>query len=179
MELVIAISGLHGTGKSVYARNIAKEFRLRYISAGELFRKIAMERKLSLAELSLEATKDDEIDRLLDKRTREEIKKGKIVIEGLLAGWMAMEHTALKIYLKAPNEIRISRIASRDSTSYTDAEKATLFREQNERKRFKRIYDIDIDNLTIYDLVLNTALMSIESNIKIIKSMIKEYLKFV
>lgn len=177
MGLVIAISGLHGTGKSVYARNIAKEFRLRYISAGELFRQIAMERKLSLAELSLEATKDDGIDRLLDKRTREEIKKGKIVVEGLLAGWIAMEHTALKIYLKAPNEIRISRIASRDSISYTEAEKTTLFREQNERKRFKRIYDIDIDNLTIYDLILNTALMPIESNIKIIKSMIKEYLK--
>ena len=39
MALAITISGLHGTGKSTYAKRIAEAFRLRYVSAGEFFRR--------------------------------------------------------------------------------------------------------------------------------------------
>ena len=41
MPLVVTISGLHGSGKSTYAKALAEEFRLRYVSAGQLFRDIA------------------------------------------------------------------------------------------------------------------------------------------
>ena len=177
MGLVIAISGLHGTGKSTYAKNIAKEFGLRHVSAGELFRQIAAERKLSLAELSREAEKNDEVDRLLDERTRREIEKGDLVVDGLLAGWIAREYSALKIYLSAPYEVRISRIASRDGISYAEAERVTSLRERIERRRFKRLYGVEIADLSIYDLVLNTSLLSIKSNTAIIKSFVRAYIK--
>lgn len=177
MNLVIAISGLHGTGKSTYARKIAEELGLHHVSAGELFRQIAAERNLSLSELSHEAEKKDEFDRLLDERTKKEIEKGEVVVDGLLAGWMARGHDALKVYLSAPYEVRIGRIASRDGLSYAEAEKATALRESIERRRFKKLYGIDIDDLSIYDLVLNTGLLSIESNIEVIKSFVSGYVK--
>ena len=37
MKLTITLSGFHGTGKSTYARIIAKNLNLRHISAGGLF----------------------------------------------------------------------------------------------------------------------------------------------
>lgn len=177
MGLAIVICGLHGTGKSTYARRIAEAFGLRHISAGELFRQMAAERKLSLTELSREAEKNDAIDRLLDERTEKEIEKGGVVVDALLAGWMARGRGALKVYLSAPFEIRIHRIASRDGISYAEAEKVTLLRERIERRRFKRLYGIEIDDLSIYDLVLNTGLLPIEFNIDVIKAFVGGYIR--
>ena len=177
MSITITISGLHGTGKSTYARKIAEEFKLRYISAGELFRQIAAKKELSLVELSCEAEQNAEFDRLLDERSRKEIRKGCVVIDGLLAGWVSRGCAALKVYLSTPYRIRIGRIACRDGMSYVDAEKATVIRERIERRRFKRLYGIDICDLSIYDLVLNTGLMPIEQNIDVIKSFVSGYIK--
>lgn len=177
MDLTITFSGLHGTGKSACAKQIALEFGLRYLSAGAIFRQIAAEQKCSLIEFSQEAVKNNTIDRLLDDRIKNEIAKGQVVVDGLLAGWMAMGHVSLKIYLTTPYKTRISRISFRDKISYNEAEKTTLIRERIERRRFKRLYGIDIDNLTIYDLILNTGLMPIESNIEIIKSYVRKYIE--
>ena len=177
MDLVVGISGLHGTGKSTYAKRVAKAFGLRHISAGEFFRQIAVERGLSLSELSREAEKNDTIDRLLDERTEREIKKGRVVLDTLLAGWMSGGDVILRIYLSAPFETRIKRIASRDGVTYAEAERTTNFRENIERRRFKKLYGIDIDDLSIYDLVLNTGLMPIEFNIEIVTTFVRGYLK--
>ncbi|MFH0896792.1 MAG: cytidylate kinase family protein [Candidatus Bathyarchaeota archaeon] len=177
MDLTVAINGLHGTGKSTYAKSVAQVFRLHHISAGEIFRQIASERKLSLTELSREAEKNEAIDRLIDDRTERELERGGVVVDALLAGWMARGHTALKIYLSAPFETRINRIASRDGLSYAEAEQATIVRERIERRRFKKLYGIDIDDLSIYDLILNTGLMPIEFNIEVIKTFVGGYIK--
>ena len=176
-NLVLTISGLHGTGKSTYARRIAEEFNLRHISAGELFRQIAAERKLSIAELSCEAEKNISVDVLLDERTRAEIRSGRVVVDGLLTGWMSRGFIALKIYLTTSYRIRIARIALRDGVSYAKAEKSTVLRESIEKRRFKSLYGIDIYDLSIYDLVLNTGLISIEHNVEIVKSFIEVYVR--
>lgn len=177
MSVVIALSGLHGTGKSTYARNIAKEFNLRHISAGELFRQIAFEKNLSLAELSSEAEKNPEIDRLLDERTRMEIEKGNLVVDGILSCWIARDYSALKIYFSTPYAERISRIASRDKVPYDDAEKVTSLREEVEQRRLKKLYNIDIFDLSIYDLVLNTSLFPIELNTSMLNNFVREYIR--
>jgi len=40
-KIVIAISGLPGSGKSTYAKLLANHFNLRFISVGDLFRRLA------------------------------------------------------------------------------------------------------------------------------------------
>jgi cytidylate kinase len=51
-DVVIAIGGPAGSGKTTYARHIAEKMGLRYVSAGIFFRKIAEEKGLSLIELN-------------------------------------------------------------------------------------------------------------------------------
>jgi cytidylate kinase len=178
MKLAVAISGLHGTGKTTYAKYFAREYKLRHVSAGELFRQIARERSLSLTELTLAAEQNKEIDQLLDKRIKKELVTGNVVVDGLLAGWMATGTPSLKIYLSAFNVARISRIASRDGLSQSEAERITIHREQVEKRRFKKLYNIDVDSLLIYDLVLNTCVLPLESNIEVIKSFINGYINY-
>ncbi len=175
MGLVITISGLHGTGKSTYARIISESLNLRHVSAGELFRQIALEKRLSVSELSEIASKDRGVDDLVDEHTRREARQGDVVLDGLLTGWMAREEADLKIFLTASERVRVERIANRDGTSYSAARKATLLRERLERRRFKKFYGINIDDTSIYDLVLNTALLPLEDNAKILERFIREY----
>jgi len=174
-DLVIIISGLHGTGKSTYAKMLSNEFGIRHVSSGELFRKIAEEKGTSVERLTKMAEKDKEIDCLIDERTKKEAEKGSVVIDGLLAGWFAKPYADIKIYLKSPDEDRIRRIAKRDGVPYEEAERETSFRENAERKRFKKFYGINLDDTSIYDYVINTSLMTLESNLRCLKMFVQEY----
>jgi len=174
---VITIGGLHGTGKSTYARILARIYGLKHISAGNLFRQTAKDKGLTLRELSHAAKDNSQIDKYVDDKVREEASKGSTVIDGILSAQMAGDRSPLKIFLLAPDNVRFKRIASRDKMSFEGARKATFEREKIERQRFRDHYEIDIDDLTIYDIVINTGLLSVNSNIKILTRAIEEFVK--
>ena len=177
MNLVITVGGLHGTGKSTYAKLLAEDLRLRHISAGELFRALAKEKKITLNEMNKLTDINPEIDHQIDQRIKEEAEKGNIILDGQLAAWMAGDKTALKILLIAPKEVRLKRIAERDSISLEEAEKRTLYREQIEKERYKRYYKIDISDPSIYDLIVDTNLYPFDEMKKIIKKIVGDYIK--
>ena len=176
MGLVVTIGGPHGTGKSTYAKMIARQFKLRYVSAGQLFRDLAKEKSVSLEELSKQAASSPDIDRMIDERSATEAEKGDAVIEGQLAAWMAKDLAQVRIYLKASDEERIARIASRDHLNYNVARRQTLEREQIQRERYKRYYGINIDDLSLYNVVIDTGSRSVESTSAELMSKIQEIL---
>lgn len=176
MGLVVTIGGPHGTGKSTYAKMVANELRLRYVSAGLLFRDLAREKGISLEKLSKQAAKAPEIDNLIDGRSAAEAAKGNVVIEGQLAAWMAKDLAQVRVYLNAPDEVRIARIARRDHVDYEAARKQTMERERIQRDRYKRYYGIDIDDMSLYNIVIDTGNRSIESVGAELMSRIKQVL---
>ena len=176
MGLVITVSGLHGSGKSTYGRHIATEFGLRHISAGELFRQIAQEKGCDLEQLGIVASRDHSIDRLVDERTKQEAVKRDVVIDGQLAGWMARDLADLKLFFTAPESVRIERMAKRDGETYDAKEQETVNRARIERERYREIYGVDIGDLSIYDLIMDTSLLSLDENINILKNVIADYL---
>ncbi len=168
MKRVITIGGLHGTGKSSAADNISKLFNLRRVSAGGIFRQLAAERGMTLEEFSRTAEEDENIDRELDGRIKEEAAKGNAMLDGQLAAWMAGEYADLKILLTAPLRTRVKRIAARDDVSYEDALHETETREMIERARYKEFYNYDVADLSIYDLVINTEKYNLDGVTSII-----------
>src|SRR5208282_2368755 len=85
--LIITVSGPHGSGKSTYAKAIAESLDLRYVCAGAIFRQMAKERGMSLEDFGVLAAKDQQIDVLIDERTRREAEAGRVVIDAQLAAW--------------------------------------------------------------------------------------------
>lgn len=174
---VIIFGGLHGVGKSTYARIISEKFKLEYVSTGTMFRKLASEKGLSLTELSQLASKDPSIDKIIDEMSKEKILEGNVVFDSLLAPFLAKDVESFKIYLFAPIEVRISRIANRDSKSNEQSWNETIFREKLEIKRFKEYYGFDLNDTSFYNLMLDTSLFDIEGNIKILESAVGVYLE--
>ncbi len=171
--MIITISGLIGSGKTTVAKAIAKRYNLRHISAGEAFRELAKERGLDLLEFSKLAEKDKNIDIELDKKIVELAKAGNAVIDGRLSGWL-IKDADLRVFLKAPLEVRAERVCKRENKEYDKALKEIIEREKSEAKRYKEIYGIDIKNLEIYDIVLNTALWKAEDVVEIIATAIEK-----
>ncbi len=173
-ELVITVSGYHGSGRSTHATRLAETFDLRYVSSGTIFRQLAKERGMDLEEMSRLTEEDSEIDRKIDERAKEESRKPGVVIDATLAGWMA-EGPDIRIFLLTSFEERIRRIADREDISFEEAENETVAREESEKDRFRIYYDVKIEDLSIYDVVLNTELFEVDATARILKSVVEEY----
>jgi len=166
--MIITVSGPHGIGKSTYAARLAKALRIRHVSAGLLFRRIAKEKNHSLEELGSKALEDSTIDKIVDERSIKEAEKGKVVIDGQLAGWVLKDKADLRICLTAPENIRLERIARRDKVDIEIARGQTEQRESVQRERYVRHYGFHVDDKSIYHLVLDTSLGSIDDTAKVL-----------
>ncbi|MBO3770103.1 MAG: AAA family ATPase [Thermoproteota archaeon] len=174
---IIILTGMHGVGKSTYAKPLAEEFNLEYVSTGMLFRKIASERGLTIAQLSEICMKTPEFDREIDSLTLSLLESGGVVLDSLLAGWFARDVESFKIFLKAPFEIRCKRIASRENRPLEEVISETIARENSEKKRFMEYYGFNIEDLGFYDMVLDTGFLSQDSVSRILKTAVSAYLE--
>ena len=156
--MLVTVSGPPGSGKSTAAAGLAEACSLEHVSGGDLFRGLAADRGMSLAEFGALAESDDSIDRTLDEELRTTaIEDDGLVLESRLAGWMAGDHADLRVWLDAPIDVRARRIAKREGFGVDVARIDTLEREASERRRYLEYYDIDVTDRSIYDLAINTA----------------------
>lgn len=153
--MIITVSGAPGTGTTTLARSLAAELGIRWINSGELFRKIAGERNVSVRELNRLAERGPEIDYLIDDAQKALAKEGSGVFEGRLSGHLLPAD--LTILLKTDLRLRAERIAKRESKLLEDALQETRSREESEARRYKKYYNIDINDLSVYDLVLDSG----------------------
>ncbi|WP_456472819.1 (d)CMP kinase [Methanocaldococcus sp.] len=173
--MIITIGGLPGTGTTTIAKKIAEKYNLKYVCAGLIFREMAKEKGMSVEEFSKYAEKHKEVDEEVDRRQVELAKEGNIVLEGRLAAWMLLKNGIkpdLAIWFKAPIEVRAKRIAERENLDYEEALKKMKLREESEKKRYREIYNIDIDNLFIYDLIIDTSKWNVEGVFNIVSTAI-------
>ncbi|HUT81116.1 MAG TPA: cytidylate kinase family protein [Candidatus Bathyarchaeia archaeon] len=175
--VVITLSGPHGSGKSTYAKAIAKALNLRYVSSGQTFRRLAKESSCDLESFSKQCEKNKEIDKEIDQITINEAKEGNVILEGQLAAWMTKDFSDFNIFVTASLAARIKRIAARDGVSFEEAKKETKIRTKSEINRFKRLYKIDIENQDIYDLILSTDRLSKKFCTEILINICKEIIE--
>ena len=174
--MLITISGPPGSGKSTVAGAVAEAFELDHVSGGDVFRGLAAERGLSLAEFNELAESDEAIDRDLDRRLRETARdEDDVVVESRLSGWMAGEHADIKVWLDAPLSVRAARIADREETTVDRAREETRIREESERKRYAEYYGIDFEDRSIYDLAVNTARWDAQAVTEVVDEAIARY----
>lgn len=152
--MIITVSGSPGTGTSTLSRELAKVLSLRWVNSGDLFRKIASDRGISLRELGRIAEESPEIDYLIDDAQKAMAAEAGGVFEGRLSGHIL--DADLKILLKADRRVRAERIASREEKLVEDAIRESRVREESEARRYEKYYNIDVNDFSVYDLVIDT-----------------------
>ena len=170
--MIITIGGLAGTGTTTAAELLSEKLGIDYVSAGYVFREMAREHDMSVLEFSEFAEGNDEIDKEIDKRQAELAKSAdNLIIEGRLSAYFV--EADLKLWLVTPFDIRSSRIAERESKSVDVASEEIISREKSEALRYMDIHNIDISNMDIYDLIINTDTFNPEKVSEIILTTLK------
>jgi cytidylate kinase len=152
-ELTIAISGKSGCGNTTVSTLLAQRLGLRLINY--TFHTMAQERGLSFEELGRLAEQDDQYDLYLDRHQVELASAGGCVLGSRLAIWL-LPHATLKVYLAASLQERARRIALREGLDPALAPQAVEERDNRDRKRYLRLYHVDIDDYRLADLVADT-----------------------
>lgn len=157
--MLITISGLPGSGTTTVSRLVADELGLERVPGGEVFRQLAAEAGMSLAEFGAFAQDHPEIDIELDRRLTELAADGGRVIESRLAGWLTSRAglDAVRVWIDCSDLIRAERVALRDGTSIEEAVADNAARAALEHARYLAVYEIDLADRSTYDLVLEST----------------------
>ncbi len=168
--VTITISGTPGSGKTTIAKLLEKKLGLKHIYLGMIFRQLADEEKMTLEEFGKYCEEHCEIDNELDDRQLQILKKGDVILEGRLAGWLAYRNKipAFKILIDADLETRASRIVNREEGSIEKRKKEIQKREKSEAKRYKDYYQINLKDKSIYDIVIDSVNKTPEEIVELI-----------
>jgi CMP/dCMP kinase len=174
-RLFITVSGPPGCGATTLCTRLADAMGCPYVSGGDIFRELAEDREMSLNQLTAKAEASDEIDRAIDERLQSIAEKWgtankPFILESRLAGWIAGERADLRIWLDAPEDVRLARI---DGRLETEAEMRV--REVSEAGRYQSYYEIDIDEREFYDLHINTSRWGKEAVFEIVRVAVEAY----
>ena len=171
--MIITIGGLAGTGTTTLAEVLSEKLDIPYISAGFIFREMAAERGMTVLEFSEFAEGNDDIDKEIDRRQAEKAKLAdNLIIEGRLSAYF-VDNADIKLWLMTPFDVRSKRISQREEKSVEIAKDEIIIREKSEALRYMEIHNIDINNMEIYDLIINTDSYNPESISEIIIQTLK------
>ncbi len=165
--MIITITGNLGSGKSTVAKILAKELKYKHYSMGDLQRSIAKKRRITLVELQKLEEEDPSIDKEVDQ-TQIDLgrKEDNFVIDSRI-GWHFIHHS-VKIFLKVSDEEAARRIFAqkREDEKYNKTFEETLKgireRKASEIKRFKDYYNLNYEEVSNYDLVVDTTKINAE-----------------
>ncbi|MEM7819859.1 MAG: cytidylate kinase family protein [Candidatus Aenigmatarchaeota archaeon] len=158
--VVIVISGMPGCGSSTTAKLLAKKLALKYFSVGKYYKRFEEGKETERAIKFMQSRKGfgKKFNFWLDRLQVQKAKKGNIVIESKVGIKILKNIYDFSVWLEAPINIRIRRIAKRDRISLEEAKKKLIKKEKLERKKFKSIYGFDFLKQKYYaDLVINTG----------------------
>ena len=161
--MIITIGGPPGSGKSTTAVHLSDRLGIRAVCAGRIFRAMARERGLSLAEFGMLAQTQWDIDRELDERVLAEAC-GDVILEARLSGLLLgiNDIDTFRVYIVAEPHIRAARIGAREHKDPAQALAEMEERERSEALRYKEIYGLDIWDTSIYDLIIDSSDMTPE-----------------
>lgn len=172
-QLVVAISGRPGSGKSVVAAEVARRLGLRHLSAGDFMRAMATERGVTILELSRVAEADPSIDAEIDARTVRLGDTGESFVIDSRMGWHFLPW-AVKVFLDVRTDVAAARIygslreTERENVDLAATTAALVERTRSEADRYRRYYGIDYLDTDHYDVVIDTSDLPVEEVVDLV-----------
>ncbi len=171
MELkkIISFNGDHGSGKSTVAKKLADKLGYERFYMGKIFRQMAQKHDMSYADFLELLKKDSSYDKKVDKYVIQLGKeKNNFIIESRTA-WHFIPNS-FKIYLQVDPEegakrmftdyqkqVELRKAESSKVKTIEDIKKVSKNRKDSDDARYKKLYNIDPNDMGQYDLVVDTT----------------------
>lgn len=170
--MIITISGLAGSGTTTVSKILSKKMGIPYISAGDIFRQMALEKNMDILEFSKFAEENEDTDIEIDRKQSQIAREhDDLIIEGRLSAHFV--DADLKLWFIAPLETRTNRICQRENKPFEIVKEEIIKRSNSESKRYREIHNIDVENMEVYDLIINTGSFQAESVVRIILKVVE------
>ena len=173
----IVISGWPAVGKTTMASEIAREFKFKLYNGGDILKMLARDKGYSVSgndwwdteeakKFMAERKTDPCFDKQVDKKLVEIVKTEKAVITSYTLPWLV--EGPIKFWLKGSQLNRAKRMANRDNLSIEEAEKVIKTRDEQNKTIYRKLYGFNFgEDLTVFDFLINTDLMCLESLVKV------------
>ena len=186
----IIISGWPAVGKTTIACKLAEEFDIAMYNGGDILKMLAEDKGYSAKrddwwdtteakKFMKERKSDSSFDKKVDEKLTEIVKKGGAVITSYTLPWIVPEESIIiiKFWLRGSSENRAKRMANRDGINFEEAKKITKLRDEENKKIYHRLYGFRFgEDLTVFDYVLNTDRLSLDSLEEISKLIVRRHI---
>jgi len=181
----IVISGWPAVGKTTIACKLAEEFDFVMYNGGDILKMLAEDKGYSVKRDdwwdTLEAKKfmeerksDPSFDKKVDEKLTEIVKEGRTVITSYTLPWLVLDELVIKFWLRGSPENRAKRMANRDDISFEEAKRITKLRDDENKRIYYMLYGFRFgEDLTVFDYVLNTDRLSLESLVEVSKLIVR------
>jgi CMP/dCMP kinase len=189
MYQIITISGTPGSGKSTIAQKLAEKLNAQRIYVGAIRRELAREKGITLEQLNeyglTHPETDVDIDQKIAIEAREAAKKGLVIVEGRVQFHfipesfkifiqVKVEEGARRIWKQLQNEAERKQRNEGEISDINTLVNDIKKRIENDKKRYKKYYNLDHTNESHYDLVIDTTKITADqATAKILKALPK------
>lgn len=167
-NLKITISGELGSGKTALGKLLCEKANFTLISVGSIQRELAEKHGMTTLEFNKYMETHPEIDIECDKKVEEYgLSISNLILDSRMA-WHFVPH-AFKIHLIVNIDIAATRIfkdtirKNENNKDLKDTVENIKIRRASEYKRFKEQYNVEIDNYTNYDIIVDTSYITPEN----------------
>ena len=179
----IVISGWPAVGKTTIATELAREFGYKHFNGGDVLKMLATEKGYKVSgnnwwdteeakNFMLERESNSYFDIEVDRKLVEFVRMGKVVVTSYTLPWLVPE--SIKIWLKGSRSNRIKRMAKRDNLNLNQARDVIQQRDNNNVLIYHNLYGYEFGkDLSVFDFVLDTDLLDLESMLLISKTIVK------
>lgn len=178
---IISLAGDLASGKGTVSKLLMEEMKFGIYRNGEYARKLAKDMGLNITSFNEYLAKHPEIDLQIEKSASEYAQNHDHFIIDARLGWYAVPES-FKVYLKVDIDVAANRAfldCNRKETEKFDTvqeQKQDMIRRyQLENERYWKLYQVRKDDMSNYDLVIDTTNMTPNEVSEKIK---KEYLKW-
>jgi cytidylate kinase len=183
-DISIVISGSAAVGKTTLAHALAKEFGFKSYNGGDILKEIARQQGYSVTGndwwdsneaigFMKERKKNSIYDRQVDEKLTNIAKKGNVIITSHTLPWLTPE--PITFWLSASPQKRSERMSKRDKISIKEALRIVRMRDRENKKIYKKIYGAKFgDGLEVFDFMINTELLSLDSLVYLCKEIMKK-----
>lgn len=181
---IISLAGDLASGKGTVAKLLMEDLKFGIYKNGDYCRKLAKEKGLSITSFNVYLADHPEIDIQIEKSAAEYAKNHDNFIIDARLGWYAVPES-FKVYLKVDIDVAAKRAFEDTNVDRKDTEKFDTVEEQKqdmirrynlENERYWKLYHVRKEDMSNYDLVIDTTYMEPQEVFLQIKETYKKWL---